>query len=49
MAGSFRVWAVCGDCNAARGHFLDFDKKAIDGSRKSVTIHLARDGSPSRE
>jgi hypothetical protein len=37
------------DGDAARGDFLDFDKKAIDGSRKSVTIHLARDGAPSRE
>jgi hypothetical protein len=35
------------DGDAARGDFLDFDKKAIDGSRKSVTI-LAR-GAPSRE
>src|SRR5262249_52627259 len=38
------VWAVRRDGDAARGDFLDFDKKAIDGSRKSVTIHLVRDG-----
>src|SRR5262249_57471553 len=38
------VWAVRRDGDAARGDFLDFDKKAIDGSRKSVTIHLTRDG-----
>jgi hypothetical protein len=37
------------DRDAARGNFLDFSKKAIDGPRKSVTIHLARDGAPSRE
>src|SRR5262245_43277653 len=38
------VWAVRRDGDAARADFLDFDKKAIDGLRKSVTIHLARDG-----
>src|SRR5215813_12065028 len=32
------VWAVCGDCDATRGNFLDFDKKAIDESQKSVTV-----------
>src|SRR5262249_23143575 len=40
------VWAVRRDRDAARGHFLDFDKKAIDESRKKVTI-LARGGASS--
>src|SRR5262249_29040678 len=37
------VWAMRRDGDAARGDFLDFDEKAINGSRKSVTIHLAHD------
>src|SRR5262245_51705823 len=36
------VWAVRRDGDAARGFFLDFDEKAINGSRISVTIPLAR-------
>src|SRR5262249_28427361 len=42
------VWAVRCDRDAARGDFLDFGKKAIDGPRKSVTV-LARGGAPSRD
>src|SRR6516165_12451998 len=38
------VWTVRRDRDAARGDFLGFNKKAIDGWRKSVTIHLVRDG-----
>src|SRR5215467_545632 len=43
------VWAVRRDCDAARRNFLDCNKKAVDGSRKSVTIYLARNDAPARE
>src|SRR5262249_44490720 len=49
LAVLYPVWTVRRDRDAARGDFLGFNKKAIGGSRKSVTIHLARDGAPSRE
>src|SRR5262245_56344929 len=40
------VWTVRCDRDAARGNFLGFRKKAIDGPRNNVMFQLARAGAP---